>query len=194
MGPPGMKTYSCITLAAALLLGTVGCEDAPSTAARPPPTPAKAAPAPAQAAAPAAPSPTETVAPIYVYAYNPTGKRDPFRPPEREERALDQINEVCTEPLCQFDLEQLTLVAVVTGGPNPLGMVEDPEKRGFIIKRNARMGKRGGKVSAIRRDEITVTEFWTGPDGKVVPNASTLKLQPDEERAKALNFLTGLPF
>jgi type IV pilus assembly protein PilP len=185
-----MKTISRTMLAAGLLLGALGCEDAPSK----PATPAPARPAAAKADEAAATAPAAD-APVYVYAYNPTGKRDPFRAPEPDARnPLDLVNDACTEPLCQFDIGSLTLVAVVTGGPNPLAMVEDPEGRGFIVRRNSRIGRQGGKVSAIRRDEVTITEFWTGPDGKVVPNAVTMKLRADEERAKDLNLVTGMPF
>src|SRR3990172_1583928 len=60
------------------------------------------------------------------YAYSPVGKRDPFR------SILDEVNEVrpgelgrpgCG-PLCKWEIEQLKLVAVISGMSNPLGMVE----------------------------------------------------------------------
>jgi type IV pilus assembly protein PilP len=185
-----MKRLSPLTIAAALLLGGLGCSDE-APAAKPA---AKAAAKKAEKAeaaekpAPAAAAPAQA----YVYAYSPVGKRDPFRAPEV--RREDVLNEACTEPLCQYDLEQLSLVAVVTGDPNPIAMVEDPNGRGFVVRRNARLGRRGGKVSAIRRDELTVTEFWAGPDGKVVPNATVIKLQADARRAGEFNYATGQPY
>src|SRR5689334_20210767 len=83
------------------------------------PAPAPAPPARKAAAAAADKSAGDKSAVAYVYSYNPTGKRDPFRSPVDDTRAsAGVINPVCNEPLCQFDLDQLTLVAVVTGDAN----------------------------------------------------------------------------
>ena len=90
-----------------------------------------------------------------------------------------------------WDLGQLTLVAVVTGEANPLAMVEDPAGRGHIIRRSTRMGKQGGKVTQILRDTVTVTEFWTGPDGKVNPNPTTLHMKPDKTVVPDHELATG---
>ena len=63
----------------------------------------------------------ETVAagPAYVYSYNPVGRRDPFRSPiqdmVRENTPANPQVAACNEPLCQWDIDQLKLVAVVTG-------------------------------------------------------------------------------
>ena len=128
----------------------------------------------------------------YVYAYNPTGKRDPFRSPVSDtQRDATIRSSVCSEPLCQYELDQLTLVAVVTGDSNPFAMVEDTEGRGFVVHRNTRMGKQGGKVTQILRDALTVTEVWTGPDGKTTSNPLTVKMKADDAEEKATNFLTG---
>ena len=77
---------------------------------------------------------------------NPLGKRDPFRSPLGESQTRPEGSQVCSEPLCQWDLDQLKLVAVVTGDANPLAMVEDPQTRGYIIHRGTRVGKQGGQV------------------------------------------------
>src|SRR5262245_23533399 len=141
-----MRTFKRMGLVALLLVGAAACEEERSPA--PPPAPKQAARKDASAAKPAE---EPSIASTYVYAYNPTGKRDPFRAQELDQRPAGALaEEVCKDPLCQYDLEQLKLVAVITGGPNPLGMVEDPLGRGFTVRRNTQMGKRGGKVTAIR--------------------------------------------
>ena len=120
---------------AGVLAGTVLAAACGGSA--PPPSPAaqtKAAvakpPAPPEAAAPAAPT----------YVYNPIGKRDPFRSPEAEPAAQASLaNTACTEPLCRFDIDQLTLVAVVSGDANPLAMVQDPAGRGCRSRRPGRL-------------------------------------------------------
>ncbi len=181
-----MKTFNLLLMTAGLALGSVACDEAPPPAPTPPARPKKAAPAPQAEAA-------RTAAPEYVYAYNPVGKRDPFRSPLDEIRREAQAAgaSACLDPLCQWDLEQLRLVAVVTGDANPIAMVEDPMGRGHIVRRNGRMGKQGGKVTQILRDSLTVTELITGNDGKVMTNPVSIQLRPDEARDPAYNLLTG---
>jgi len=128
---------------------------------------------------------------LYVYSYNPLAKRDPFRSSVEEVRAPNGANTICREPLCQWDLDQLTLVGVVTGEANPLAMVEDPQGRGYLLRRSTRMGKQGGKVTQILRDSVTVTEYWTGPDGKINPNPVNLRLKPDKAIVPDLDLSSG---
>src|SRR6187551_2770002 len=126
---------------------------------------AVAKPPAAESAAPAAPT----------YVYNPIGKRDPFRSPEAEPAAQAALTSTaCTEPLCRFDVDQLTLVAVVSGDANPLAMVQDPAGRGYFVRRNTRVGRQGGKVTQIMSDAVVVTEYFTTPDGKTTANPVTL--------------------
>jgi type IV pilus assembly protein PilP len=127
----------------------------------------------------------------YTYNYNPLGKRDPFRSPIEEIQARPEGNSGCTEPLCQWDLDQLKLVAVVTGDANPLAMVEDPQTRGYIIRRGSKVGKQGGQVTQILRDSLTVTEYFSSPDGKRNPNAVTMRLKPDTQVSPTLDLLSG---
>lgn len=139
----------------------------------------------------ATPDAGTVIAAPYVYAYNPVGKRDPFRSLIDEVRAPAADSAVCREPLCQWAIEQLTLVGVVTGDANPVAMVEDPQGRGYVVHRNTRMGKVGGKVSQIFRDTVTVVELWTGPDGKMSPNPVTMRLKADNAFAPVIDLESG---
>lgn len=143
---------------------------------------AKPAPAPAPAPAPTGPA----------YIYNPIGKRDPFRSPDLDlARASAVNNAACNEPLCRFDLDQLTLVAVVSGDSNPVAMVQDPQGRGYILHRNTRIGRQGGKVTQILRDSVIVTEYFTAPDGKSNANQLTLAIKADRQAPQELDLSTG---
>jgi len=175
-------------LSAALFFAGCG-GDAPAPAAPSQATPAAAA----QKKAAAAAAPEAAPVAAYQYAYNPLGKRDPFRSPIDDIKNQNQGSqlEACNEPLCQWDLDQLILVAVVTGDANPIAMVEDPQGRGYIIKRNTKIGKQGGKVTQILRDSVTVTEFWTAPDGKVNPNPVSMRLKPDAQTIPAMDLSNG---
>ncbi|HEX5748696.1 MAG TPA: pilus assembly protein PilP [Archangium sp.] len=186
-----MKTFHSMLISGALALALAGCgEEAP-----PPAAAASKPKAEAQKEKAAAPVTTVTAAPGYVYSYNPMGRRDPFRSPiedmVRENPQPGAQVSACTEPLCQWDIDQLKLVAVVTGDANPMAMVEDPMGRGHIVRRNTRMGRQGGKVTQILREEVIVTETTTTAD-RVVYNPVKLELKQREGRVDpAYDLMTG---
>ena len=164
-------------LIAAALLGLMACGEAP------PPAPAAK---PAAAAAPKKAEQASTdkpadAAPTVEYAYSPVGKRDPFRsiiddvnkPQEGESTRPD------CGPLCKWELEQLRLVAVISGVSNPLAMVEDPNGRGYVVRRGTFVGKRNGKVTQIRAGELVVTEIYRDQMGKPHVNPVVIKLPED---------------
>ena len=169
----------------ALVAGLGACGGSPpppaSTAAKGAAA-AKPAPLPPPAATPAAPT----------YVYNPIGKRDPFRSPDLDLARASAVNSAaCNEPLCKFDLDQLTLVGVVSGDANPVAMVQDPQGRGYILHRNTRIGRQGGKVTQILRDSVTITEYFTGPDGKTNANQLTLAIKADRQAPPELDLSSG---
>jgi type IV pilus assembly protein PilP len=174
---------------AAVLAGTILAACGGSA---PPPAPAQQAkaavakpPVASDAAAPGAPT----------YVYNPIGKRDPFRSPETEPAAQAALaNTACTEPLCRFDIDQLTLVAVVSGDANPLAMVQDPAGRGYFVRRNTRVGRQGGKVTQIMSDAVVITEYFTTPDGKTTANPVTLAIKSERPPEQETDLATGKPY
>jgi type IV pilus assembly protein PilP len=156
------------------------------TSSAPPP----AAPKAAVAKAPPAPEAAAPQAPPYVY--NPIGKRDPFRSPDAEPATQAALaSATCTEPLCRFDIDQLTLVAVVSGDANPLAMVQDPAGRGYFIRRNTRVGRQGGKVTQIMSDAVVITEYFTTPDGKTTANPVTLAIKSEKLPELETDLATG---
>lgn len=134
------------------------------------------------------------------YVYNPINKRDPFRsfitengPKGASETPTETV--ACTEPLCLVDVDELNVVAVVSGDANPLAMVEDRLGIGHIVRRNTRMGKQGGKVTQILRDCIVVTSFVSGgPDGKPMANKQNMCVKTDQRSADPLDLLKGKEF
>jgi type IV pilus assembly protein PilP len=144
-----------------------------------------------------APAPVATTAAAVEYAYAPIGKRDPFRAPSMDLPGAggDKPEDiVCDEPLCKIDLDELTVVAVVSGDANPLAMVEDRNGVGYIVRRNSKMGRQGGKVSQVLRDCIVVTSFITGPDGKGQPNKANLCVRQDPRSQAPMDLFQGKPF
>jgi len=154
-----------------------------------PPPPAASAKV---AAAKPTPPPEQAVAPAPTYVYNPVGKRDPFRSPDAEPAAQAALaSQNCNEPLCRFDVDQLTLVAVVTGDANPLAMVQDPAGRGYFVRRNTRVGRQGGKVTQIMSDALVITEYFTTPDGKTTANPVTLAIKAEKIPEQETDLATG---
>jgi type IV pilus assembly protein PilP len=155
--------------------------------------PTDAAPTPGVAKAPSkaggADAGVVIASPNVPYMYNPVGKRDPFRSPDENVRGPKETDMACNEPLCGFDLDQLQLVAVVSGDANPVAMVEDGAKVGYLVHRNSRVGKQGGKVTQIQRDCVVVTEYFQTPDGKVNPNRVNLCIKTDKRTVPVLDLL-----
>lgn len=155
-------------LLASLALTACG-EDAP-----PPSPPPQAAPKPK-------PAKLEEEAPaaeVVEYSYNPAGKRDPFRSVLDELLPVEApVLDTDCGPLCAWELDQLRVVAVVSGQASPVAMVEDPAGKGHLLRRGMSIGKRSGKVTDIRRDRLVVTELLRGPKGQVTPARTEMPLR-----------------
>jgi type IV pilus assembly protein PilP len=188
-----MKLFANAALAFAVGL-LCACDGGGSSAPRTSPAKSAAKPAKPDAgtALPDAPSARAPIATNFIYTYNPLGKRDPFRSPEElRHAAAAEGSAPCKEPLCQWDLSQLQLKAVVTGDANPFAMLEDPQGAGHIVRRNTRVGRQGGRVTQILRDSITVTEYFIQPDGKRTAKPQDMKMEQDKGYAPAKDLVTG---
>ena len=141
------------------------------------PGPRPAAPPPVAAAVVAAKvdAKAESVGPEW--AYSSVGKRDPFRSylaelAESRETAASR----CTTPLGRFEIDQLRLVAVVTGLDDPVAMVQAPNGIGYSIRRGACVGRNGGVISAVRSGEVVIQEWAIRADGTRDRTQTILKL------------------
>lgn len=155
-------------LALLLLLAACGGSSAP------PPRRGAQASAPAVAPPPAA-AQDKPAAPDWTYSS--VGKRDPFRSFLADlEGAAQAAATRCPTPLGRFELEQLKLVAVVTGLDDPVAMVQAPSGVGYSLRRGACVGKNGGTVVAVRSGEVVVTEMAIRGDGTRERTQTILKL------------------
>jgi type IV pilus assembly protein PilP len=161
------------SLVAVLGALALACGDKP--AARPAARKA-AAPSAAAAAAPAAAAVAAKAAEPE-WAYSSVGKRDPFRSFLTElQRGAASLATRCATPLGRFELEQLKLVAVVTGLEDPVAMVEAPSGVGYSVRRGACIGKNGGVVAAVRSGEVVVSEWAIRADGTRDRTQTVLRL------------------
>jgi type IV pilus assembly protein PilP len=162
-----------LALLALTALAAAACgEQKSATSKAAPPAAAKPAAAPA---APAAPAPEAEV------AYSSVGKRDPFKSFLGDLRATTgAVVTRCNTPLGRFELDQLRLVAVITGLADPLAMVEAPTGVGYAVRKGACIGKNGGVVATIRTGEVVVTEWAMRADGTREKTETALRLPKEQ--------------
>ncbi len=153
------------------VLGVVtSCGNQKHATPRPATSPAASAAAPATSDASSQAAPPEWV-------YSSTGKRDPFRSFLAELNSDGRAAATrCSTPLGRFEVDQLRLVAVVTGLDDPVAMVEAPNGIGYSLRRGACVGRNGGVISAVRTGEVVISEWAIRADGTRDKTQTILRL------------------
>lgn len=171
-----MTARNLFPLALVAALAACGKSTPPARPAPPPSVPV--AGASATPPAPVAAVPAEPAKPAEPeWSYSSVGKRDPFRSFLTEiEKGQGSLATRCATPLGRFELEQLKLVAVVTGLEDPVAMVEAPSGVGYSVRRGACVGKNGGVVAAVRSGEVVVSEWAMRADGTRDRTQTVLRL------------------
>jgi type IV pilus assembly protein PilP len=169
-----MNTRGILPMAL-VALALVACGGSkPATKATAPKAVAKAATAPSATTGPA-PDQAKPAEPDW--SYSSVGKRDPFRSFLADiDKAAAGLATRCATPLGKFEIEQLRLVAVVTGLEDPVAMVEAPNGVGYAVRRGACVGKNGGTVAAVRSGEVVVSEWAIRADGNRDRTQTVIKL------------------
>jgi type IV pilus assembly protein PilP len=130
----------------------------------------------ASAAAPAAPKGPEAE-----LAYSSIGKRDPFKSFLADMRTSSgPVVTRCSTPLGRFEIDQLRLVAVITGMADPMAMVEAPTGVGYTLRKGACLGKNGGVIASIRSDEVVISEWAIKADGTREKTQTALRLPKEQ--------------
>lgn len=113
------------------------------------------------------------------YSYDVTGKRDPFR-----SFVLEHLREMAEAsqrgPLEQFELGQLSLVAVVWGTDRARALVQDPSGRAYAVEEGARIGKNDGKVVKIEDNLIAVRETYVDYLGEQTTKEIQLRIRQSQ--------------
>lgn len=113
------------------------------------------------------------------FAYNSTGKMDPFKPflqLTREKRSKDRLS-----PLQEYELSQLRLVAIITIPEGNIALVEDSLGKGYFLRKGTVIGKNDGKVKQILKDTVTVEEVFEDVFGQKKVNEVFLFLHRSEK-------------
>ncbi|MBN2575943.1 MAG: pilus assembly protein PilP [Deltaproteobacteria bacterium] len=178
-----MRNLRLAVLVAAALGGIVWLEEA--TAAQgakgtPAPAAKPAAAQPAQPAKPATPPATgaEALAQRLAvlrrkvlreedFAENDDTNRDPFRSYLETwiERGPRATAAVVSAIFSKYSLEELTLIAVVSGDANPRAMFRDPTGLGQTVKRGDYIGKSAARITKILSDRVVLEMSEITPGG-----------------------------
>ena len=104
------------------------------------------------------------------YRYDPEGKPDPFKPfieivkknkKTQKAKKTDKDEESVSmplPPLQRFGTEEFRLTGIVLSGAKGFAMVETPEGKCYILRKNTRIGVNGGRVIKILSDNVVVLE------------------------------------
>lgn len=107
------------------------------------------------------------------YTYDPTNKRDPFKPFN-----INSTPDIKNgSPLTAYTLGQLRLAAVAS---SPTGekkaIVEDSQGRGYTVTKGAFIGKEGGQIIEILDDKLIVEINKVDFTGKEHKSTQELKI------------------
>lgn len=110
------------------------------------------------------------------YSYDPAGKRDPFRAYhwQRQERLTQ---EATRGPLEQFDLGQLSVIAVVWETDNARALIQDPSGRAYIVSEGTPVGKNQGRVIHIDDNLVLVKETYLNYEGEETTKDVELRIR-----------------
>jgi hypothetical protein len=103
---------------------------------------------------------------------SPVGKRDPFQSDSRPRSHKG------TTALQKWATDQFNLKFTVTGTASPKAVLTAPDSRAWLVGIGDYVGDNWGKVTAIERDRVVVTESIEGPGGTAYPRAINLVLSP----------------
>ena len=118
------------------------------------------------------------------YVYDPTGKPDPFRPFILEVKRPKEVAKKLLQPLQRYEISQLKLVGIIWQIDNPRAIFEDATGKGYIVSRGSYVGKHGGKVTAILKNEVIITEESKNILGETKIKEIRVKLHEEEGKSK----------
>ena len=107
------------------------------------------------------------------YSYEKKGKRDPFRPYRHSSFVRDDTQ----GPLMAYELEQLSVVAVVWDNTNPRALVSDPRGSTHVVKEGTPIGKNDGLVIHIGDNMVLVKETYVDFAGEMTTNDVELRIR-----------------
>ncbi|NLE02339.1 MAG: pilus assembly protein PilP [Fibrobacter sp.] len=123
------------------------------------------------------------------YIYNHEGRHDPFKPFVSVKQSAtnlldpDEIveEEVTYSGMQLFEPGQLNLVGVMMTRNEPIALVEDQTKKGYVLRLGSLIGKRG-KVTAIETNQVIITETAKTRAGKEMKSQITMRMKAEGDK------------
>jgi len=102
------------------------------------------------------------------YAYDPTGKTDPFKSFIAEQEEMEEKAKRRPKTYLEtLDLSQLELIAIIVGAKGNYAMVKDSKGTGHVIQKGTSIGTNGGFVERITDKEVIIREEFKDFKGTV---------------------------
>jgi type IV pilus assembly protein PilP len=117
-------------------------------------------------------------------AVSPEKRRDPFRSfieVKETETAARKTPMLPLTPLQKYSLDQLKVVGVIDGTTVRKALIEDDAGKGYVVGVGDAVGNQGGRIVAIRPDQIVIQETLTDPLGEEKVRLVTKKLYAVKE-------------
>ena len=112
------------------------------------------------------------------FAYQPGGKRDPFR-----SFILDRLHEDETEtkgPLEEYDLSKLSVAGLVWKAEKRRALVIDPSGQGYVVKEGDKIGKNNGRVLEIGDSSMRVREEYVDFHGEATTKEIDMRIRQSQ--------------
>ncbi|PIE70857.1 MAG: hypothetical protein CSA22_05525 [Deltaproteobacteria bacterium] len=116
--------------------------------------------------------------------YLPDGKLDPFKSIffESEISGEDKFKPKKNKrkhitPLEKFDLGQLELVGIIQSEQETIGIVEESNGKGYVVRLGTYIGLNSGRIVEISNDRLLIEEEVVNPLGKTKVIQREIKLQ-----------------
>ncbi len=110
------------------------------------------------------------------YAYDPTGRRDPFQSLLKIKRSVVEPGNAPLTPLQKYGIGQLNLVAIVVGKGEPRALVVAPDRKSYVLTKGMKVGENGGEVIDVTLDAVLVEEKFYDFAGDLKKTLREIKL------------------
>jgi len=112
------------------------------------------------------------------FAYDATGRRDPFR-----SFILDRLHEDESEtkgPLEEYDLVQLQVAGLVWKAEKRRALVIDPSGQGYVVQEGDKIGKNNGRVLEIGDSSMRVREEYVDFHGEATTKEIDMRIRQSQ--------------
>ena len=154
---------------------SAGCAESPKA-----PSTSSAAPAGAQKRLETAPTSTAGEKSQIAYAYNSSGRRDPFAPilVKAATKGGAQKN---APPLERYNIYEFKLSGIIWGGFGYNAMVDGPDGKGYFVRVGTVIGLNRGVVKKITQNTMVIEEKFKTSTGETDRKEIVIELRKKQE-------------